>query len=173
MAEVLIESTTEEMSFTITISKDAEGCTINVFTRASPEVGEIAVQSLLVDLLKAVKRYTANPHYVVMHSFQKELVLNHELPCLLVAMNSALEHGDWQKVGLNDNANMFEATKLFSPKIKRSRLRFFAAMESMQGRSKVTTWVTTYSPDLSMHDCQQASTVLLGEFERRCEENQS
>jgi hypothetical protein len=174
IAEVLIESIIHEISFAVTIAKAAEGCTIGVVTRASLESDAIAGKEVVVsleDLLKALKRYTANPHYVVMHSFQKELVLNNELSFLQEAMNAALEHCHWQKVGSENSANMFEATRLFSTDNKRSRLRFFAAMESMQGRSKVITWVTTYSADLTVHDCQQASSILLSEFQRRSEEN--
>ncbi len=165
IAEVLIESIIHEISFAVSISKAAEGCTISAVARASPEseaIGnEVAVS--LEDLLKAVKRYTANPHYVVMHSFQKELVLHQELPFLQESMYAALEHCHWQKVGLENNASMFEATRLFNADKKSSRMRFFAAMESAQGRSKVITWVTTYSADLTVQDCQQASACSLSD----------
>lgn len=176
IAVVLIESIIHEISFAVTISKAAQGCTISVVARASPEREAIAskeVVVLLEELLKAVKRYTANPHYVVMHSFQKELFLDRVLPFLQESMNAALEHCHWQKVGLHNNVNMFAATRLFSADKKYSRLRFFAAMESVQGRSKVTTWVTTYSADLTVHDCQQAASTLLSEFQRRSEETLS
>ena len=167
--EVVIESIEQGEVFLLSIVRVEENCVISVYTRDLPKkktpIAPTVLRSL-EELLRAVKRYTAVPHYVVMHSFQTERVLSADFHKSVQAMNMALDNCRWQTVGLDNNSSMFEATQLLNPGDTNSRVRFFAALETFERPLKLTAWVTTFSAAMSVDDCEWAANLLLSEFQR-------